>query len=218
MAFADWQNLNTNGKRKARTGAVLGAPMSATPPTAMTTGATPALVTKPTGYFGFGLTTDDGAVVSRSVDTTDITAWQSQGPIRTDVTSDTESIAVTFHESNAYVISTYYGVDITTLVPNATTGEVSWAKPDLPAQAYMRFLVLSRDIADSSEILIMESFPRVTVSDWDDLSYSKSDEGIVFGMTFTALLDSTVGYTKKTFYGGVGFKAASAALGFPAAV
>ena len=217
MAFSDFQNLHTSAKRKAKTGAVLLAPMSASLPTAITTGATPALVTKPTGFNGLGWVTDDGATISRSVTTTDITGWQSTSPLRSDVTEDTETIAVTFHELNAWVISAYYGVDIAALVPNATTGEVSWAKPELPAQGFSRMLILTRDTGDSGEYLIAELFPRVTVSDFDDLSYSKSDDGLTYGLTFTSLVDSTAGYAKKTFLAGVGFKADATALGFPSA-
>jgi hypothetical protein len=215
MPFADFVNAHSGAKRKAKTSAVLLASMSAALPTAITSGSTPALITKPTGFNGLGFITDDGAVISRSVETADITAMQSTSPIRSDVTSDTESIAVTFHEMNAWVISAYYGVALSTLVPDATTGEVSWAKPELPAQAYSRMLILSRDVGDSGEYLIAELFPRVTISDYDDLSYSKSDDGITYGLTFTSLFDSAAGYSKKTFVAGVGFKADASGLGFP---
>lgn len=213
-AFSTYQSLNGALKRKANLGAVLLAAPTATAPTTLT-GSDSTLAAKPTGYNDLGWTTDDGATMSRSVDKNDITGWQGLAPIRSDVTSDVETIAVTFHETNAYVINTYFGVNLSALVPDAASGEVSWAKPSTPDPVYARMLILSRDTISNQEFLFARSYPRVSVTDWDDLQFGKNDDGIVYGMTFTAYNDDVLGYTVKTFLAGIGVKTNGTAMRFP---
>jgi hypothetical protein len=212
--FASWQELNRKLKFKALTGAALWAPATATFPSTIS-GSDSSLITKPTGYKDLGYLSEDGVSAARSADKTDIGAWQSVTPIRSDVTSDTEQLTLTMEEINAYSLALYNGVDLSALVPDATSGEVKFDKPPVPVQPEFRMLVLARDTTDYGDIYFCFGYPSCKVSDWDDLQIGKTDAGLELGVTIDTYVDNTVGTAKRTWVAGPGVKSLATAMRLP---
>ncbi|MFF1820395.1 hypothetical protein ACFVWG_24025 [Kribbella sp. NPDC058245] len=55
-------------------------------------------------FSGYGYTTDDGVVLSKSVDRNGVPAWQSATPVRNIITGQEFSVACTFLQSNKDIL------------------------------------------------------------------------------------------------------------------
>jgi hypothetical protein len=203
---------------KALNGGVLIAPISAALPaslTALSTGDSPAPVLQSlTGFSSLGLLTDDGAVLSQDVSSSAIQAWGQAYPVRTDVTSKTTTLKITGLESSKAVLATYFGVDPSTITPDADTGEVILTDVGDLSTTYYRVLVLSQDGAAGSEKWVATLLPNANITDYGDMTFMSGDTSIQYDMTFTAYKDDTAGFAKKTFYAGPGWLAGADAAGF----
>lgn len=171
--------------------------------------------TMPTGYNGLGWLTDDGAQFSRSVDSSDITGWGSLEPLRSDRTSDVTMLQVACEETNAQSIGLYIGVDAASTTAGAD-GSIEIEKPAIATVMYHRVFSLSVDSNDSGEIYIVRFLPRAKVTDFDDQAFANGDSATLWSMTFTAYTDSTLGYSEKYMFGGPGWNALLADMGFTA--
>lgn len=215
--FAAIEDKKQALRRKAQEGAVLIAPYSASPITVLTSTGSSTLLALPTGWKDAGLTSDDGLAVSRAVERAESTSWGRTQPTLSDITTDTETIAVTFQETNKVVLGLASGVDLTAVVPDSTTGEIAWEKPDVPEDRYYRLFGLGKSTTNDGDFYVGLSWPRVKVTDFGAQSLGKSDDGIVYNVTFTSFTDDVLGYSKKTFLAGPGAKAMATLMGFAAA-
>lgn len=209
---------DTGNVRKALKGGVLIAAETAALPstlTAMSTGTTPVPELQAlTGFSSLGFITDDGAVVSSDVSSSNIAAWGEGDPVRTDITSKTRTLKVTGLETNKTTLSTYFGVDPASLTPDATSGELSIEDIGDLSTTYFRVLILSQDGAEGQEYWVAQLLPRASITDYGDLTFASGDTPIEWDMTFTAYKDATAGYVMKTFFAGPGWLAALAGAGF----
>lgn len=209
---------NTANVRKALKGGVLVAPISTAIPTSLTIDSagspgTPVLQTL-TGFSSLGCFSDDGAVFSRDTNDSTITPWGFLDPARRDITSDVTSVKFTALETNKQTLALYFGVDPSTLVPDATTGELHIDKAASSTAIYYRILVIGQDGAAGSEIWPARLLPRASVTDYDDITFQSGDTAIVYGMTLTAYKDAAAGYADRSIWAGPGFKSAQSAMGF----
>jgi hypothetical protein len=213
-AWETLKNHQTHLIRKSLEGSTFLAPVSA-PSVAALTGADSALLALPTGYADVGLMSDDGAQFASDVESSDITSYGHVQPTRRDITSDVTTLTVFMQETKKLTAALYSGVDPDTLVADAASGEVQIAKPDRPANRYYRVLTIGVDLADAGEIYIARYLPRASVTDKDDQNFQSSDdEALGWPITLTAYLDSAVGYAESYFFGGPGWKALLADMGF----
>ena len=199
-------NRNNKLIRKGVQGSVFLAPAATTAITQsalfdVTTGALQAL---PAGYFDLGYISDVGAIFNRKVTATDIQAWGVNDPVRTDITADSTTIDVMCHETKLQTIALGVNVDPTTIVPNAN-GSIAVANPIAPSLRYYRCLVVGADQGDGGEIILSRFFPRVAVTNYAPQSYANGKDPIEWGITFTAYVDSTLGFAQQQLYGGPGF-------------
>lgn len=200
--------------RKALAGSVFIGSSSAPVVTALTgTDSTLAVLPGTNAYTDGGNFTDEGARFSRAVERSEVTSFGSYNPTRTDITSDAETFAIDFQETNKQTISMFTGADPASLVPTVASGELKIVKPDRPSPRTYRVLALSVDGPTESEIYIARFYPRVKVSDFSDQAYAK-DGVIQWGATFAAEKDSTVGSSLVYFFGGPGWKALLTQMGF----
>lgn len=215
MPFSTIEDRKAELVRKALEGSVFVAPMSAPTVTTLTTGAASDLTPLPAGYGDLGWLSEDGIGFGRDVTTSDIPAFGSQQPVRSDITADTTTLTCTALEIRATVLQVETGASLATLAPNVSTGEVSLAKPSRPLSPYWRVLAIAVDTDDEGrEIYIARHLPRAKVTSFGDKSWTSGDQAIQTGLTFTAYVDSTLGYSDKMFFGGPGWKALNDAMGF----
>lgn len=170
----------------------------------------------PTGYDDLGWLTNDGAQFSRDVSASEVTSWGSVSPTRTDITSDTTTMSVTAQETKLLTIGLATGADLSGIVPATDTGEISIAKPARPKSKHYRVLSLAVDLADAGEIYIARFLPRAKVSNYAEQSLGGGDDPITWGVTFTGEEDSTLGYSERWIFGGEGWNALLADMGFEA--
>jgi hypothetical protein len=199
--------------RKALEGSVFAAPITAPAVTALTD-TTSELLDLPTGYVDLGFMSDDGAQFSSDIDSSDVTSWGSVEPTRRDITQDVTTLQGFFQETNKMTVALYTGVDAASLTPSATSGELMIDKPDRPASRHYRILTIGVDLADAGEIYVARFLPRASVTDKDDQNFQSGDDPLGWPVTMTAYKDSALGTSERYFFGGPGWKALLADMGF----
>ena len=174
------------------------------------------LVTLPSGWDDLGWLSTDGAQFSRDVSTSDVTSWGSVTPTRSDVTSDTSTLAVTAQETKLLTIGLATGADLAAVTPDAQTGEVRVEKPSRPASKHYRALSLAVDLGDAGEIYIARFLPRAKVTNYAEQNFGGGDDPISWGVTLTGEEDSDLGFSESWLFGGPGWNALLADMGFSA--
>lgn len=168
----------------------------------------------PTGMDDLGWLTADGAQFSRDVSTSEVSSWGSVSPTRTDITADTTTMSVTAQETKLLTIGLSTGADMSAVVPDADSGEVSIAKPIRPKSKHYRVLSLAVDQGDGGEIYIARFLPRAKVTGYAEQSFGGGDDPITWGVTFTGEEDSDLGYSERWLFGGAGWLAQLGDMGF----
>lgn len=209
---------DTSNVRKALRGGVLWAPISTAIPASLTIDSptdpgTPVLQTL-TGFSSLGCFTDDGAKFSRNIKDSTITPWGFLDPARRDIVSDVTTCKVTALETTKQTLAWYYGVDASTLTPDATTAELHIDKAASAQAVYFRFLVLGQDGAAGSEFWPGRLLPRASVTNFDDIVFQSGDTAIMYGVEITAYKDAAAGYADRSIWCGPGWKSAQSAMGF----
>jgi hypothetical protein len=205
--------------RKALKGSLFLAPDDAAPIAALTTytaGPPPviALTALPADWDDLGLLSNDGVSASTDQSTSDVTSWGYTSPTRSDVTTDTTTLTVVAQETKLLTIGLYTGQDMSTVVPAVNTGEVGISKPARVTSRHYRGLLLAVDESDDGEIFIGRYFPRIKVTGKSDQSYGGGDEPISWGVTLTTYVDDAAGYSERWLFGGAGWQAKLADMGF----
>lgn len=207
--------------RKALDGSVFLAPVTADPITALTTytagpPAVIALAELPEDWDDLGWLSSDGAAFSRDVSTSEVTSWGSVSPTRSDITADTTTLTFTAQETKLLTLGLATGADLSAIVPDADTGEVSIAKPARPASKHYRALSLAVDQGDAGEIYIARFLPRAKVTGYAEQAFGGGDDPVAWGVTLTGEEDSDLGYSERWIFGGAGWNALLADMGFTA--
>lgn len=201
--------------RKVLAGAVLDAPMTASLPTSLTTGATSELSTT-TGFTSLGRISDAGLSASADTESSGVPGWGALEDVRTDIIRRTATFSFSCLETNKSVLSLYYNQDLSGITADASTGEVSFTEATKPDTRYRRMILLGIDGEGANAIYIARFLPRATVSEVSEQTWSTED-ALAYQMTVTAKIDSTLGYAVKHLYGGPGWKALNTKMGFTAA-
>lgn len=208
MAYSAISNRNNKLIRKGVQGSVFIAPstaalISTTTLFDATTGDIKAGVLGPAGYVDLGWLTDAGTIFARKTSATDIMAWGSNDPQRTDVTSDVTTIDVVCQETKIQTMALAANV-LPSTITEGVNGVVSIAHASTTTPRYWRLLAVSADNGDGGEIIMAKFFPRVSVTAYGSETYANGKDALVRPFTFTAYPDSTAGYTVQDIYGGPG--------------
>lgn len=172
------------------------------------------LLAVPTGYEDVGyLTKDQGAQWTRSVDTSDTTSLGASEPTRRDIVSDVSGLQFTMQESKRAVFELYDGQDLSAIEQDAN-GNVTWDKPDRPANIYYRAFALFKDGDGADAVYFAKWGPRMQVTDRGEQSWNENSE-IVYPVTLTAYVDQAVGTSMRTLWAGPA--ATLTKMGFPVA-
>lgn len=171
----------------------------------------------PTGWRDLGWLSEEGIGHGREIASSDIGAFGSPQPVRSDVTTDSTTLTCTAIETNLTTIRLETGANTAALAPDAATGEVSIAKPARPSARYYRVLSLAVDTDEAGrEIYIARFLPRAKITSFGDKGFASGDTPIQTGFTFQAFEDSELGYSDKYIFAGPGWKALLTQMGFSA--
>jgi hypothetical protein len=171
----------------------------------------------PSGMDDLGWLSGDGAQFSRDVSTSDVTSWGSVTPTRSDVTSDTSTMAVTCQETKLLTIGLATGADLAAITADSQTGEVSIEKPTRPASKHYRALSVAVDLGDGGEIYVARFLPRAKVTNYAEQAFGSGDDPIAWGVTLTGEEDSNLGYSERWLFGGAGWQFLLNDMGFTTA-
>ena len=176
------------------------------------------LAALPDGWLDLGWVTSDGVTYGRTTEVSDVTSFGSVQPTRSDVTQDTITMSVVAQETSLLTLGLYTGADTSALTADATSGEFTIAKPDIPGFRYYRVLGLFVDRDDAGrEIYLARYMPRARITEWSEQQLSDGDDPISYGMTFTGYEDSTVGYSHRWIFAGAGWNSLLTDMAVPTA-
>lgn len=193
--------------RKARDGSVFLGAISAPLITSLTTPPSTSLAALDDEYEDVGWTSTDGVTYSRETETSDVRSFGSVEPTRSDVTSDTITMAVTAQETKLLTLGLYTGADLSAAKAAYQTGEFQIAKPARPGSRYYRVLGLFVDDGDAGEIYVARYMPRARPTELGEQQFTDGDDPISYPVTFTGYEDSTAGFSHKWMFAGPGWLA-----------
>ena len=203
--------------RKIQAASIFMAPATEAVPTSFTAGATAALQSLPTAYKPIGyVTKDDAYTWSREVDVAETTSHGVVDPTRRDIISVTSGLQFSAQETNKAVLEAFHNIDLSSVVPTATTGEVSFVDPLAPATRAVRLIAIGRDGIGANAVYIIRVMPRAILTGVDDQTWSDTDE-LVYPLTYSATPDGQLGYATRYVFAGPGWKSQLVTAGFPAA-
>lgn len=213
ITYDDISNLKSQLVRKGLNGGFHVAPITADPISTISA-AGGDIQALPAGYRSVGYLSTDGIALSVADTETDISAWQSSDPIRSDITKRTTTAKLTGLETNATIIALCNSVDLDSLSPNPTTGELQILTPSTPTKRYYRAAAIAVDATDAGEIWMVRFFPRMSATAIDDQTFSNGDNPIEWGVTLQAYPDPDLGYATASIFGGPGWLPLVGDMGF----
>lgn len=197
-------NLKASLVLKATRGAVLVGDMDTAVPVSFTTGASADLVDLST-YTVVGHL-DKGAppVFTPEIQRSAVEAWGVLEEVREDIIKRTLTVGFTPIETNKQVLSMYHNIDLSAIVADAVTKEVSFAEPTAPASRHYRTIFLGIDGEPGKEIYFGRVLPKATISEVSAQNWN-SDSAVTYPMSLKAKVDDELGYASRLFFGGPGW-------------
>jgi hypothetical protein len=172
-----------------------------------------AIAVLPDGYLDLGYMTDAGAQWARALTVSDVTSVQSLAPTRTDPTADTITLTVQCQETKLATIGLGTGA-ATSGITAATNGVVRVDKPAIPGTRHYRILAIGEDDTDDGPIYFCRYLPNARVTGYGAQNQEKSDTPTLWEVTLQGYVDNTVGTDHSWIWGGEGWKALKATMGF----
>ncbi|WP_043654343.1 IPT/TIG domain-containing protein [Nocardia thailandica] len=217
VTFDEVANWNPSLIRRPNKGFVLIGDMSATVPTAFTSGVSAEFQgLAGAGFDSLGLI-DKGAppTFTPEVESSDVEAWGALEPPRTDIITRKTTVAATLLETKRRTLELYSGVDLSTVVADATTKEFSFTDPTAPETRYHRVIVGLVDGAGANAIYYLRILPRATVTQVGEQTWSQ-ENALAYNVTWSAKIDEDLGYAVKHVLCGPGIAPILADMGFAA--
>lgn len=174
---------------------------------AVAAGDPPTLTALPAGYVPAGLIKKDGGFefgADRDISETESLGYAS--PTRRDVQKEDVTISYALQEFKRSSFERYFGLDLSGVTVDATTGEVSFARPITPGLIDFRAFIIARDRSGPQATYFGRFYPKAQITEVDSSSFSAEDE-FAFPVTMTGQPDPVTGYSEMFFIGGPGFKA-----------
>jgi hypothetical protein len=158
----------------------------------------------PDVYKSVGMTSkDEGVTWTPNVEMSSTGAYGYGAAVRHDQMNREQTLGFTMLEAKRTVFEVYYGIDLSAVSAPATKNEIGWATPSRPATKRYRAIAIGKDGFGTDAIFHAEFLPKVIVSDVGELTWSESDPES-YAVTLTPEVDSTLGYSQYTFWGGPG--------------
>jgi hypothetical protein len=174
------------------------------------------LLALPTGYQDLGLLNPDGMAFSRDINTSDVMAFGRQTPVRSDVTSDSTTLAVTAIETNLTTIELGTGATLLPGSRSTTTGALQIKKPPRPTPKQYHFLGVAVDLTEDGELYVCRYLPKGKITGYGDQAFGGTDDPIGWNCTITSQFDGDFGASEAWLFGGPGWNALLVDMGFTA--
>lgn len=217
--LADVRKAQEELVRKALDGAVFRADVTAPHISATDLfGPDGSLKVLPTGYADQGLLSTDGFSFSRDVSTSNTSAFGRTTPVRSDITGDTDTLNFVAIETNRQTIELGTGAVVAAGARDTANGSLEIKKPVRPKSRVYHWLTVAQDENEFGEIYVCRYLPRGKITAYGDQAFTSGDEPIGWSATVTGENDSTWGSPGSWLFGGPGWKAIVASMGFTALV
>lgn len=200
--------------RKAQDAAIFAAGEDATAITSITTGGTGDLITLPAGWRSLGHHTEnDGINWTRDVSSDDVRSHGSSEPTRRDISSDVTGLVVLAQETKIVTLEMFHNVDLSGVVPDPATNEITFNRSRTPSTRYWRLLAVASDGQGADTIYFARFCPRASITDYAEQPWTKGDE-LRYPLTFTAYVDDDLGFAMREMWGGPGIADLLSDMGF----
>lgn len=202
--------------RKALGGFIVVAPMDVEVPDKFVDADGGLIDLKALGYQKLGwLTKGDGINFSRDVEQQETESFGALEPTRIDFTKDVTSAAFRCQETNKQVLEMYYNLDLSGVTADANN-EFSFENEAQPSTIYRRMIYIAKDGNGDDAKYIIKTMPKAIVSEVQEQAWSSESE-LSYGLTVKATSDDDLGFSVRHSFGGPGFGALLADMGFAAA-
>lgn len=202
--------------RKALGGFIVVAPMDVEVPDKFVDADGGLIDLKALGYQKLGwLTKGDGINFSRDVEQQETESFGALEPTRIDFTKDVTSAAFRCQETNKQVLEMYYNLDLSDVTADANN-EFSFENEAQPSTIYRRMIYIAKDGNGEDAKYIIKTMPKAIVSEVQEQAWSSESE-LSYGLTVKATSDDDLGFSVRHSFGGPGFGALLADMGFAAA-
>lgn len=202
--------------RKALGGFIVVAPMDVEVPDKFVDADGGLIDLKALGYQKLGwLTKGDGINFSRDVEQQETESFGALEPTRIDFTKDVTSAAFRCQETNKQVLEMYYNLDLSGVTADANN-EFSFENEAQPSTIYRRMIYIAKDGNGEDAKYIIKTMPKAIVSEVQEQAWSSESE-LSYGLTVKATSDDDLGFSVRHSFGGPGFGALLADMGFAAA-
>lgn len=201
--------------RKALGGFIVVAPMDVEVPDKFVDADGGLIDLKALGYQKLGwLTKGDGINFSRDVEQQETESFGALEPTRIDFTKDVTSAAFRCQETNKQVLEMYYNLDLSGVTADANN-EFSFENEAQPSTIYRRMIYIAKDGNGDDAKYIIKTMPKAIVSEVQEQAWSSESE-LSYGLTVKATSDDELGFSVRHSFGGPGFGALLADMGFAA--
>lgn len=146
----------------------------------------------PTGYKQMGYVTTKGVVEKRSVKTDDTTMMQDLEPVRSDLSSSTRQIDVTFGEANAYTEALRAGLPVASWPESKDSKTWSYTERGLSQLPLYRIYLIAQDGVGADAVYRVEFAYKATITGFGDRTLDRTDTEDL-GFTFDVLTDERTG-------------------------
>ncbi|MDD2325907.1 MAG: hypothetical protein PHW63_07915 [Alphaproteobacteria bacterium] len=213
--FEDLREAKGSLIRKALGGFIVVAPMDVAVPDKFVDVGGGLIDLKALGYQKLGwLTKGDGINFSRDVEQQETESFGALEPTRIDFTKDVTSAAFRCQETNKQVLEMYYNLDLSGVTADANN-EFSFENEAQPATIYRRMIYIAKDGNGEDAKYIIKTMPKAIVSEVQEQAWSSESE-LSYGLTVKATSDDELGFSVRHSFGGPGFGALLADMGFAA--
>lgn len=203
--------------RKVRRALGFLAPIDVELPDMLTDASSLPIDLKALGYKPIGMVSPDGWRFSRDVTKEDVDALGYASPVRSDITRVARQVVVNPLEfGRRHLTELKYGVDLSGITPDATSGEIVWEEPDLPVSAEYRLLVIADDGAAADNWILGKGLGRVKIADSSEEVWG-GDGAVAGDITLDIFTDDELGTPVRHYLGGTGAKASADVLGYTSA-
>lgn len=151
----------------------------------------------PDGYKQMGYVTTKGVVEKRSVKTDDTTMMQDLEPVRSDLSSSTRQIDVTFGEANAFTEALRAGLPVASWPESKDSKTWAYTERGLSQLPLYRIYLIAQDGVGADAVYRVEFAYKASISGFGDRTLDRPDTEDL-GFTFDVLTDEKTGkqYTK----------------------
>jgi len=196
MSFSELKAQdNTKNLFKALSSVAFLAPETAAPIEAIQDTTTKEIKALPAEYKPVGLITEDGITFGGDSNEEEVRAHGYTSAVRTDITETSREVTLTALEVlKENLLEVAYGVDLSAVTRDATTGELKFDRPQLPENKHWRLIVIVKD-GDNYQARF---FPRVKLAAVPEEVWSAADAQS-FELAFRAEHDSDLGTAERYF-------------------